>query len=65
MTYEIFKARVSRLCREQDPGTAPRFYTEDGQHVARCTGGITIIGNVECERVMVRWGSGHSALASI
>jgi hypothetical protein len=26
---------------------------------------VTIIGNVACPRVLVKWGSGHSAYATI
>jgi hypothetical protein len=26
---------------------------------------VTIIGNVTCPRVLVKWGSGHSAYATI
>jgi hypothetical protein len=26
---------------------------------------VTIIGNVSCPRVLVKWGSGHSAYADI
>ena len=38
---------------------------EDGRHIARCSDGVTIIGNVSCPRVLVKWGSGHSAYADI
>ena len=37
----------------------------DGRHIARLSDGVTIIGNAVASSVLVRWGSGHSAIAAI
>lgn len=63
MSYDVFKERVKGLVNRS--GSAVRFSHEDGRHIARCSDGVTIIGNVSCPRVLVKWGSGHSAYADI
>lgn len=63
MSYEVFCKRVSDVAKRT--GAKARFYREDGKHIAKCTDGVTIIGNSECPNVLVKWGSGHTALACI
>lgn len=63
MSYDVFKERVKGLVNRS--GSAVWFSHEDGRHIARCSDGVTIIGNVSCPRVLVKWGSGHSAYADI
>ena len=63
MTYDSFCARVRDLARRA--GFGPVFSHEDGRHIARFPGGVTVTGNTVSPRVFVKWGSGHTALASI
>ena len=63
MSYDVFKERVRGLTNRS--GSKVIFSHEDGKHIARCSDGVTIIGNVLCPRVLVKWGSGHSAYATI
>lgn len=63
MSYEVFCRRVSAIVKRT--GAKARFSREDGKHIARCTDGVTIIGNSECRNVLVKWGSGHTAFAAI
>lgn len=44
MSYDVFKERVKGLVNRS--GSAVRFSHEDGRHIARCSDGVTIIGNV-------------------
>lgn len=46
MSYDVFKERVKGLVNRS--GSAVRFSHEDGRHIARCSDGVTIIGNVSC-----------------
>ena len=64
MAYETFKQKVSRIASKA--GASVRFHHEDdGRHFAYCSDGVTIIGNMSGHSVCVKWGSGHSAYASI
>ena len=63
MSYKVFKNKVERLAKAT--GSKAKFHHEDGKHFAWCSDGVTIIGNVTCLRVLVKWGSGHSAMANI
>jgi hypothetical protein len=63
MSYDVFKERVRGLVNRS--GSKVSFHHEDGRHIARCSDGVTIIGNVLCPRVLVKWGSGHTAYATI
>lgn len=63
MSYEVFCKQVSDIVRRT--GANAKFFKEDGKHVAHCTDGVTIIGNSECPNVLVKWGSGHMAIATI
>ncbi len=63
MSFEVFCNRVDRIAKRA--GSDVRFSREDGCHIAECSDGVTIIGNSECRNVMVKWGSGHTALVTI
>lgn len=63
MSYNAFCKRVSDIVKRT--GAKVKFSREDGKHVARCSDGVTIVGNSECPKVLVRWGSGHTAIACI
>lgn len=63
MSYDVFKERVKRLVKRSDSKVS--FSHEDGKHIARCSDGVTIVGNAYCSNVLVRWGSGHTAYATI
>ncbi len=67
MSFEAFKASVNALIAKAGGGITVDFSTdeEQGKHFANCSEGTTIIGNRECKRVEVRWGSGHKSLACI
>lgn len=53
MSYDVFKERVRGLVNRS--GSKVSFHHEDGKHIARCSDGVTIIGNVLCPRVLVKW----------
>lgn len=57
MSYDVFKERVKGLVNRS--GSAVRFSHEDGRHIARCSDGVTIIGNVSCPRV---WSNGEAVI---
>ena len=63
MPYKTFCKRVSALVNRT--GASAQFSHRDGRHIARCSDGVMIIGNSVCDRVLVKWGSGHTAYANI
>ena len=63
MSYDVFKERVKGLAKRS--GSKVSFSHEDGKHIARCSDGVTIVGNKFCPNVLVKWGSGHTAHATI
>lgn len=65
MSYEVFKSKINALIDKAGGGIKVQFSTDQGIHHARCSDGTTIIGNEECLRVSVHWGSGHNGLATI
>ena len=68
MSYEVFQQRVNRLVngiKGAKPTVNFRHDAECGKHYANFSDGTTIIGNTVAKNVMVKWGSGHSATATI
>lgn len=67
MSYESFKAKVNALIRRSGSGVKVRFSTDEekGKHFANCSDGTTIIGSPACLKVTVKWGSGHTSMATI
>ncbi len=63
MPFNVFQKKVRGLAKRT--GSRVSFLHENGKHIARCSDGVTIIGNTSCQQVMVKWGSGHKALATI
>lgn len=67
MSYEDFKSKVNALIRRSGSGLKVRFSTDEekGKHYANCSDGTTIIGCPCTMRVTVKWGSGHTSMATI
>lgn len=63
MSYDVFCKRVIDIVKHT--GSNVRFSREDGRHIAKCSDGVTIIGNSKCPKVLVKWGSGHTAMTTI
>ena len=64
MAYKDFCARVRALASRA--GDFPVvFRHEDGKHIAVISDDVTITGSTVSQRVTIRWGSGHMAMASI
>ena len=68
MSYEVFQKRVNNLVNRMK-GSKPtvkfRHDADTGKHYANFSDGTTIIGNTVAKNVMVQWGSGHRATATI
>lgn len=68
MSYEVFQKRVNALVNRMK-GSKPtvhfRHDAERGKHYANFSDGTTIIGNTVAKNVLVQWGSGHRATATI
>lgn len=67
MSYESFKAKVNALIKRADKSIRVEFSTDDekGKHFANCSDGTTIIGHPGSLKVTVKWGSGHTSMATI
>ena len=66
MSYDDFQKRVNDVVQRSKAGVEVFFSEDDeGRMFANCSDGTTIIGNKKCLKVQIRWGSGHTALASI
>lgn len=68
MSYESFQNRVNAIISRMKgprPAVSFRHDSEHGKHYANFSDGTTIIGNTVAKNVMVQWGSGHRAAATI
>lgn len=66
MSFEAFQNGVNRIvARMEGPKPTPKFRHDNGKHYANFPDGTTIIGNTVAKSVMIRWGSGHCAHATI
>lgn len=65
MSYRDFQIRVNARLAKSNTGITARFFSSDGKHIAKCSDGLTIIGNSVSRRVLIKWGAGHSAFATI
>lgn len=67
MSYEAFEAKVNALIRRVGSGISVRFSNdiEKGKFYASCSDGTMIIGCACAMKVTVKWGSGHTSMASI
>lgn len=61
MSYSDFTSRIY----EKFGGDVCEVFHEDGKHTAILAGDIRITGNTYSPSVMVSWGSGHTAKATI
>lgn len=66
MSYESFKAKVQTLLNRIGQSSV-EFFNDDekGQYFAKCSEEVMIIGHSGSLKVTVRWGSGHTAMATI
>lgn len=65
MSYPVFIERVKRLVQKNGISCRVDFSQEDGKYHARFSDGVHIMGNSMSSRVLVKWGSGHTAMATI
>lgn len=68
MPFEVFQKRVNMLVNRMNgdkPKVSFHHDAEHGKHYADFSDGTTIIGNTVAKNVMVQWGSGHRATATI
>lgn len=67
MSYDVFKRKVNALIRNAKLNTKVRFHndTDKGKYIAYCGDDVQIIGTPCGLKVTVKWGSGHTAMASI
>lgn len=63
MKFDDFCMRIRRMVKRAGCKADVKFCHEDGKHIARFSDGVSIIGNTLSNRVSVRWGSGHTAMA--
>lgn len=66
MSYDAFKRKVNALIARVG-GITVNFKEdpEKGKFFANCSDGTTIIGNSAILKVTIKWGSGHTATATI
>ena len=67
MSYESFKAKVNTLIRRSGQNVSVRFSAdnEKGKLYANLSDGTTITGCPCSLKITVKWGSGHTAMATI
>ena len=63
MSFDVFKAKVLAMVRPL--GLNASFRHDNGRHYANISDGTVIVGNTVALSVQVRWGSGHTARATI
>ena len=63
MSFDVFKAKVLAMVRPL--GLKVSFKHDNGRHYANISDGTVIVGNTVALSVQVRWGSGHTARATI
>lgn len=63
MSFDVFKAKV--LAMVCPLGLKASFKHDNGRHYANISDGTVIVGNTVALSVQVRWGSGHTARATI
>ena len=66
MKAVTFKQKVDKLIAEANmPGLKAKFSFKQDKFFAECSDGTVIIASPSSNKVTVRWGSGHQAVASI
>lgn len=64
MSFEIFKARVSKIASAGGVPVHVEHDADTGRHTARC-GDVTIMGNTTSKVAEVRWGANHVAHSTL
>lgn len=65
MSFESFCEKVVTVFGASGDQGNVQFRREDGKHIARFSNGVKIVGNALSRSVMVFWGSGHKARATL
>ena len=65
MSFESFCEKVTAVFGTSGDMGNVRFRREDGKHIARFSNGVRVVGNSISLSVMVFWGSGHAARATL
>lgn len=65
MSYEVFKQKIECLAKKSGVRVVFDHDTYRGRFIARCSDGTTIIGNPDCLKITVNFGSGHCSMATI
>ena len=65
MPYEVFVRKINRLLKKSKEDASAVFCNEDGLFSAKFSDGTTIVSNGLSNRVLVKWGCGHQAFATI
>ena len=67
MSYEMFQTKVWRLVFKAGGGFTVRFIndTDAGRFIARFSDGTIIVAVPSSTKVTVRYGAGHTAMATI
>lgn len=67
MSYESFKAKVQTLLGRIGQRSSVQFSKDEekGKYFAKCSDDVMIIGHSGSLKVTVKWGAGHTAMATI
>lgn len=64
MDFKLFSEKIVALANKA--GLSVRvFKRDDGKHQAVFSDGTVIIGNSVSKKLCVKWGSGHTAMATV
>lgn len=67
MNFETFISKVNTVITASKENVKVKFAhdNDSGKHYAVCNNGVTFIGNNDSLSITVKWGSGHTAKATI
>ena len=67
MKYEDFQKYVMSILKRSRSGLLVKFKTDEekGKHYANFSDGTLIVGNLSSLKLTVKWGSGHTAMATV
>ncbi len=67
MNFKDFQEGINKVINKSGENVKVTFYndTDNGKYIAKCNNGVTFTGNATTLQVTVKWGSGHTATASI
>lgn len=60
-----FKQAVETIVHKSGESVTVTFEQTDGKYIARISNGVKIVGNSQSCKVLVKFGSGHKAAATI